>query len=242
MASLTFGGYDLATRFLVQVDRPVGPKTRIITDEVPGRDGDVVLGVELEPVDVVAHLVLRGRYLADWATVRREVAGALLARGERTLTLPGDDLTYKATATVDAEALEPMTSPEPFDVVFTLHDPTGYGTERSVTVPSGGMCAMAVGGTMPCAPVIDAPAAVRDSSTLLWGVNVDGVDYVRVKLPTSAATHVTIDCATRVVTIGSATSMITLDSDWPRPAPGNHVVTMDKGTGAATVTWDERWI
>jgi hypothetical protein len=87
-----------------------------------------------------------------------------------------------------------------------------------------------------------APSAVRNYSTGLWGVRFDGGDFLRVALASSTARAVEIDGSRRTVKVANATDMATLDSSWPKLEPGSHVARMDQGTGAATLTWIERYL
>lgn len=130
-----------------------------------------------------------------------------------------------------------------FTLTFVASDPYRYSdTENTVTISSGGTVSMNVGGTVSAMPKITANSAVRDSSTELWGLKLDNAAYVRVRTGSSSSRKVVIDCGSRTVTVANATSMLTLDSDWFEMPPGEHSVVMDKGTGAATMTWRERWL
>ena len=130
-----------------------------------------------------------------------------------------------------------------FTLTFVASDPHRYSDEEmTATIPSGGSVAVMVGGTVSTLPTLSATSAVRDGSSKLWGVQLDNAEHMRVSLPTSGQNRVSIDCLERVVTISGATSMLTLDSDWFEMPPGEHVLTMDMGTGAATLKWRERWL
>lgn len=126
-------------------------------------------------------------------------------------------------------------------VTFALTDPIAYGREMTLTVPSGGSISFNVGGTYRARPRITA-SAVRDSSSQVWGLKLDNADFVHVVTGSASARSVDIDCDGRTCIVNSSTSMITLDSDWLELAPGTHTLVMDKGTGAATVKYRERWL
>ena len=111
----------------------------------------------------------------------------------------------------------------------------------TLTVPSGGSISFNVGGTYRARPRITA-SAVRDSSSQVWGLKLDNADFVHVVTGSASARSVDIDCDGRTCIVNSSTSMITLDSDWLELAPGTHTLVMDKGTGAATVKYRERWL
>jgi hypothetical protein len=116
-----------------------------------------------------------------------------------------------------------------------------YGAARTVTVPSGGSVEFNVGGTYKTMPRITANAA-RDSSSLVWGLRLDGGDFVHVATGSNAVKSVLIDCAERICTVAGAVALPTLDSDWLELEPGTHTLAMDNGTGAATVVFTERWL
>ena len=115
-----------------------------------------------------------------------------------------------------------------------------YGARRAVTIPSGGVANIYVGGTYPTLLAISAAAAVRSGN--LWGIRLDDGKYSNVTIPTANATAVIIDAETREVLVGGVPSMITLSSDWLELEPGEHKLEMTQGTGAATATWVERWL
>ena len=127
-------------------------------------------------------------------------------------------------------------------ITFTLVDPIAYDdTEKTVTVPSGGSVTFEVGGTYPARPNIQA-TAVRNSTSLVWGVRLDNADFVHVATGSSSGRAVVVDCDARTVTVAGVSSIPTLNSDWLEFAPGTHTLTMDNGTGAATVKYRERWL
>ena len=127
-------------------------------------------------------------------------------------------------------------------ISFTIVDPIAYGfQQRTVTVPSGGSVTFNVGGTYATKPRVQA-TAVRNSSSLVWGLQLDGDDYVHVATGNASGRVTVIDCDSRTVTVSGNVSIITLDSDWLEFEPGSHTLAMDNGTGAATVTWYERWL
>lgn len=241
--SLTYDGFDLTRYAFVKIDRPVGPSLRIDTEQVPGRDGELPVSFELEKLQLVAHCTLRRRYLHQWPRVRAELATIFTKRGERTLTLPDEPGIYRmATASLSGSVLTPLEPPVTFDVEFVCHSPIAYSDERSAMVPSGGTLEFQVGGTLPAPVSLKAASAVRNASTGLWGVRFDGGDFLRVALSSNAARKVEIDTPKRTVKVANAADMVTLDSSWPKLEPGVHTAVMDQGTGAATLTWIERYL
>lgn len=126
------------------------------------------------------------------------------------------------------------------DVSMQCDSIAKYGREHSVTVPSGGSKTFIVGGNHKAYPVIETSLAVRANG--IWGVRLDEQGYSHVSLPSSSASSVTIDCAEQLCSVNGYASMITLDSDWLELEPGERTIRNDAGTGACTVTWQERWV
>lgn len=241
--SLSFDGFDLTRYALVQIERQPGPSMRVETEQIPGRSGDLVLSCEMDPIVIVAHCTLRRKYVSQWKRIRTELASIFTARTQRVLHLPEEPEYHRyALASFTSNVREPLVPPVTFDVTFTCHDPVAYGNERSATVPSGGTVYVDVGGTAPAVVRVSASSAVRDSSSLVWGVRFDDAAHLHVPISSSSARAVEIDCHDRVVTVAGALSMVTLDSEWVELSPGAHKVAMDKGTGAAKITWTERYL
>lgn len=126
-------------------------------------------------------------------------------------------------------------------LTFSLINPVAYGKEIPLTVPSGGSITFNVGGTYKTRPRIQA-SAVRDSQALVWGLKLDDGAFVHVETGSDSARTVDIDCDERTCIVNSSVSLITLDSNWLELTPGTHTLAMDKGTGAASVTFCERWL
>ena len=130
---------------------------------------------------------------------------------------------------------------ETASVTFDIVDPIAYGREVTVTVPSGGSVTFNVGGTYKTKPRIES-SAVRNSTALVWSLKLDNADHIHVATGSADPTTVKIDCDERTCKVANQVSMITLDSDWLEFEPGSHTLAMDYGTGAATVTYSERWL
>lgn len=242
--SLTYDGFDLTRYAFVQLERPVGPSLRVESEQVPGGDGSVLMSLQLDELTITAHCTLRRRYYHEWERVRMELAAAFTKMGERELTLPDEPGLYRmATASLSNSVKTPLEPPVTFDVEFTCHSPVAYGDVHSVAIPSGGSVEFEVGGMLPAVDIgVAAASAVRSSSSGVWGVRFDEGDFMHVALPSGSSRKVEIDADGRTVKVANATDMITLDSSWPKLKPGTHVARMDQGTGAATLTWIERYL
>ena len=237
---VTFDGHDLTELFLVtDVSRPWPSLSASTTDNPAG--GSFLTGLRREAAEVSVTL-----YAFGSTSERREAARALASwldvNGPRELAF-GDDggLCYMAVPS-GTDAPKSYMDAESVSVTFLVPEPVMLGDEVSVIVPSGATMGVGVGGTAPARPTIAATGAVRDSSTGLWGVRDAGSgSFVRVSIPTASASSVVIDCERRTATVNGESALVTLDSDWLELAPGAHALAVD-GTGAAALTWRERWL
>lgn len=241
--ALTYDGFNLTQYAFVQIERPVAPSVRVSTEDVPGRDGTRYVGATLDKYAVTAHCVLRRKYIPNWATVRNTLAVAFTKREPCELYIPDDAGRYRmATARIDASVREPLMPPVAFDIYFECQDPFSYGDLKTATIPSGGSVTINIDGMFATEISIVATSAVRNSSSLVWGVRFDEGDFLHVATGSSSSRSVEIDCGARSVKIADATAMVTLDSLWPQLESGSHVARMDQGTGAATLKWREGWL
>lgn len=241
--SLTYDGFDLTRYAFVTLERPVGPSMRIETEQIPGRRGSLVTEVLPDSLTIIAHCTLRRKYLSRWNRVRAELAATFTKQGECMLTLPDEPGRYRmATASLDANVALPLIPPITFTITFVCHDPIAYGAGSSATVPSGGSVEVEIGGMVATTVTIFALQAYRDQTSGLWGLKFDEGDFLHVDTGSNYNRRVDIDCEKRVVKVANALAMVTLDSNWPKLEPGTHVIRMDQGTGAATVSWIERYV
>lgn len=238
--AVTWDGHDLTELFLVTNIARSWPSCSASTTDNPA-GGSFLVGLRAQSPTVSMTL----RAYGD-SSRRRESARALASwlavDGPRELAF-GDDggLCYIAVpdGTADSERLYWQ---EAVTVSFLVPEPVMLGDRMTATVPSGATASVGVGGTAPARPTIEATGAVRDSSTGLWGVRDAGSgSFVRVSIPTASASSVVIDCERRTATVNGQSALVTLDSDWLELAPGAHALAVD-GTGAATLTWRERWL
>ena len=240
--TVIYGGTDLGEYCrVVEYGLSALPSVEAKTQPVPGRNGVAYLGSRLEPLEVRVKLRLDAGSICPVAVHDKWAELASLLRldgGLHELSL-GDGKTYMAVLT-GATDIEFHGYYGDVEATFLCPDPVAYGAERTVVVPSGGSVEFAVGGTHPALPVITARAT--RGSTGLWGLRLDEGDFLRVDTGTSLAASVTLDCGERSCVVAGAAKLPTLSSDWFEFAPGGHSLRNDLGTGAATVTWRERWL
>lgn len=234
--TVVFDGHTLNDTFYIGNVQATPPEFVVDTlDSVSDGVGvsDVRLGSSTVTVPLVVRPGVRPRAalsdLLSWLDVD----------GPRALELAEDD-GYARMVVPAGVNMDDFEYRDCLTVEFTQVEPGLYGGSREYAIPSGGSLTFEVGGTYPAMPAVSAAAAQRDASTQLWGLTFDDVDRMRVELPTALATQVSIDASTRKVLVGNDVDMVTLDSDWPRLAPGTHTVRMDQGTGQATLTFRER--
>lgn len=242
MACFVFDGVDYSSLVdVASIEMPALPKAAADLRTATGRDGALLAGNPLEPmtIKVKARLAVDSIDPRDIQRAWALVAAGMRTDGPRKLNLTED--VYRMAVLTDAVPLDYNSYSAIGELTFVCPDPVAYGDERTVTVPSGGSVTFEVGGTYPAKPAI-AAEAVRDGSSLVWGVRLDAGDYVHVATGAAAARDVEVDCDKRTCTIEGDPSMITTDSDWLVLEPGEHTLAMDNGTGAATVTFTERWL
>lgn len=238
--SLVFDGHDFAELFVYG-----DPQFRILDAkpelrDVDGRSGQAFLGMTYGSAEVSFAAVVEGgpeerrnafSRLGEW----------LMVDEPKPLYLPDTPDRYYLAVPSTALDLTRCVLADVTRIAFTLTDPVAYGQVKTATVPSGGSAAINVGGTAPTALSISASAAKRDTTSLVWGVRIDDGEFVHVPTGSNSSRAVVVDGYERTCTVAGAVVLPTLDSDWPILEPGNHVLAMDNGTGAATVTWRERW-
>jgi predicted phage tail component-like protein len=240
--SVCFDGVELTDFFTVLSNRGAAP-VNVTTETVPGRDGVVPRGATLGCPQVSLKIICDPSDAGTLHEQRRRLASLLSARSARRLQFGNDGgLWYMAQPSGELDWSQFFRTGV-LRVGFLVPSPAMYGKEVSVTVPSGGSVEFEVGGTYPTRPTIDAASAVRSSGTDgVWGVRLDGGDFVQVATGSSSACMVEVDCEARTCRVAGSVAGITLASDWLEFEPGAHVLRNDQGSGACTVTWRERWL
>lgn len=238
---VTFDGHRLNDLFFVgEVAAGLPEWSPTVVDR--SGNGATVTGTRTGTAQVSVRLVAKpvaGKH-------PRESIAKLLAwldvDGPKWLTLSDDDGLKRLVIPTGSPTVDDTEYNDNIVVAFEQVEPCLFGASRSASLASASSASLTVGGTHPTRPTITAAAAIRDSTTGLWGVSFDNDAYVlRVPLPTALQTAVSIDCDSRAVLVDGEVSNITLESDWPELAAGTHTVAMDLGTGAASLAWVERW-
>lgn len=238
---MIFDGHDLTSMFIVgePVFNTFIPSQTF--QNVPGRDGTVFMGGKLDGGTITVPLTIVDEDMEQRRATLSNLYMILDVDEPKLLVLPEvPDLSYKAipqNAVQESRYIDGDT----VIVSFQLVEAAAYGDTVTKTVPSGGSLTFTVDGTYPTRPTITA-RATRNSTSLVWGLRLDDGDFLHVATGSSSAQNIALDCEDRTLTVAGAVALPTLDSDWFELAPGEHTITMDNGTGSATVTYKERWL
>lgn len=239
MRTLVRFGDEELTRMAVVSDlrRPLLPRT-VATEAVRGMNGSRYAGAPLDEASLSLTLTVMGKDPVERAHEARRLARILNVQEPTRLEISLDDGLYYMAVPSSSQAATRYLNADSYEVEFALPDPVRYGERRTATVPSGGSVQVVVGGTYPALPLITAPAA-KNGSGGVWRILLDESDYVQATAAT--ARSVVVDCENRVLTVAGAVAMMAPLADWLVLTPGKHTLRM-VGTGAATVTWVERWL
>ncbi|MBQ9002185.1 MAG: phage tail family protein [Eggerthellaceae bacterium] len=237
---ILFDGHDLCELLICGDPQLTALNSSVSLAEPPGADGASVLSRTWGRTEVSFTVVAIGN-----AHDRRDKLSTLGAwldvDGPRRLVLPDAPERFHMAVPSGAVKLDRLFGGETGKLTFLLADPIAYGDEHSITVPSGGSVTFVVGGTYPTRPVVTANA-VRNASSLVWGLRLDEGDYLHIATGSASARAIVADCGERTLSVNGSAAIPTLDSDWLELEPGAHTLRMDNGTGAATVTWRDRWL
>ena len=236
----TFDGHDLTLLFSVEYHMsralPTWEPTLV---EVPNT-GALFGGTRALPVTITMQLVSLDSTRDGRQEALRTLAGWLAVDEPKQLILGDEGGRYRLAIPTDEAAIEPFLNADSVEVSFTCPDPLLHGTERTVTVPSGGSVTISVGGTAPARPTITANSA-RGSSSGAWAVTTESGSGIYAAIASNTTRAVVANVATRTLTVAGSVVMLNAAYDWPILTPGSHTLTMSQGTGAATVKWEELW-
>ena len=239
--TITFDGHRLNDRFFVgEVGIGLPDYEPNMEDKAMG-DGSVFRNMRLGSVEITVSLVTRPVSGEDAREALSDLLAWLDVDEPKRLALSSDHGLWRLAVPSGAPQVQDNEWQDKVTVTFVQPDPILYGIKREVTVPSGGTLSFAVGGDYETKPTISSDAATRDESTLQWGVRLDDGDLMRVAVPVSTASTVSMDCGARTCQVNGATTIPTINSDWFVLRPGTHTMRNDMGTGACTLSWYERW-
>lgn len=238
--SITYNGLVLTDLFTVEyhVERQLASWEPQLVD-VPGRDGAIVGGSRAAATTVSMSLYAVGGTREQRQASMRTLAAALAVREPKQLVLSDEGGLWRMAMPTDEVPMSAFLNADSVQVAFVCPDPWLYGETRTATVPSGGSATIDVGGTAPTWPTITASATGGSQGT--WILTTETGSGIYAAIASGATRSLSADCAKRVVTVNQTNVMLPPSYDWPELTPGEHTLTMTQGTGAATVTWVERW-
>lgn len=240
MSELIFDSHDFSTLFSYGDPEITILDAKSDIREISGRNGAAFVGMTYGVATVEFTITALGD-----APTRRAAFSTLgqwlMVDEPKALYLPDTPDRYYLAVPDGSLDLTRAIKGEYAQLTFSLVDPVAYGTSKTASLSSGGSASITVNGTAPTYLNVVANSATRNSSSLVWGVRVDGVDFVHVETGSSSSRKVEIYSQDRICKLANALVLPTLDSNWLVLEPGSHTVTMDNGTGAATLSWVERW-
>ena len=241
--TITFDGHRLNDLFFTGEVEVGLPDFEVDATGRSGLDGSLVRSVRMGSLEIVVPLVAKFRK----GHAARESLATLMqwldVDEPKALTLSEDGGLVRMVVPTGPPEVTDHYYGDKLTVTLMQPDPWLYGETRTATIPSGSSSYVDinVGGTYPTNPTISATGAKRNGTSYLWGVSLDSAASIEVRLPTSSSTAVMFDCDGRTCTVAGATALPTLSSDWLTLKPGAHRLRNSSGSGAATVTWRERW-
>lgn len=242
MDIVTYDGHELTRSYIVTNIRRGIPYVNPNLELVGDRGRYAFLGSQLVP-PTISFTILAGEMdVTRRREAVRELAPILLVDRFVRVSFSSDDGRYYMAIPQGEIPLQEFVRSGRLDVTMTCDSAAMYGRQMGVTVPSGGSVTFNVGGNDATRPRIKASAAVRDGSSGVWGVRLDGADVIKVPLASSSSRAIEIDCESRTCKVAGVTALPTLDSDWMELGVGRHTLTNHLGSGQCVVTWDERWV
>lgn len=241
METVRFGEHVISDFFtIVGVQRPPASVGNTFT-EVSGMDGGKLTDSKLGQATVKVFVMANDKNIADMREAVRRLCGMIYTDEPKVLALSSDNgRYYKAVLDGEVPFVE-HTRSGLFELNFATESPALYGSEKAVTIPSGGSVTIIVGGTYPTYPVIEGSVYGSGTNTL-WGLRLDEGDYIRISTGSTAARNVVIDCEDRKSTVSSAIKLPILGSDWLELTPSMHTIRNDVGSGSCVLKWTERWL
>lgn len=238
---VTFNGHNLTDLFYVSDLQDALLPREIGSAKAGGRNGEIFTGVTLSARTIAMVLTVKGDTIDQVQEAGRELAAILAVDEPKRLELSIDGGIYYMALPSSPDVGKRFRHSRRHDVVFHALDPVAFGAEHTATVPSGGSVTVNVGGTYPTMPVVSATAA-RNGSGGYWRIRKEDGTYLLATVPSGVATAAVVaDCEARTLKVNGVVSLLDPEASWLELEPGRHTLTMT-GTGAATVTWRERWV
>lgn len=237
MSSITYGGHGFDALVSAELLEPASLSVLPTTERVPGRPGLLLLGGEVEPLELRVRLFMddpAALSVAERASVRATLRAWLLRPEGAELSVPGEpDRTWHDAVCTDVSDWSSLLSDGSTTVSFTCMDPIAYGAQGSSSLSD-----FDVGGTWPTLPTAELIASGGSFVQLSGGAGC----YVRLEANFAEGDVVRIDFAAQTATVNGqdATASVALDSDFFALEPAENSLSF-LGCSSHTVLWVERW-
>ena len=241
MEIVTFGGNVLSDYYpVIGEQRPLAGKTNEF-QTVAGSDGAKFTGSTLGQCRLSMRMLVLDRSKSGMRDAMRTIMPLLQSDGPQQLSFSSDDGLYYMAVLDGEQPFAEYIRNGYLQVNFVTDGPAMYGETKTVTVPSGGTATIYVGGTYPTYVRVEGNVS-GDATSHMWGVRLDEGDYMHIVTQTTEARNVVIDSGEGVGYVQDTFTLPTMDSDWFVLKAGVHTIRNDVGSGACTVTWQERWL
>jgi predicted phage tail component-like protein len=231
-----FDGTDLGAWLEgVAIERSVMPEVRLDTMDVPGRDGTVLNGRRLRPLEVNVTATLVGNTAAEVAEARHALAAVLNTGDTRRLVLPDEpDLFYNAILS-GASSLSRAYERPRASLTFTVPEACAWGSQVRTASLSYGTNYVTVGGNAETWPTY----SLTTESTWCSISNASGDESYSVQ-PVESGKELTVDMGAETTTYDGAEAYPLIGTDYFPIGPGTVRLLVMWAHG--TVSWRERWV
>lgn len=245
MSELIYNGFDFSTLFVYG-----DPEISIVNiqpelEDVRNRNGSLFMGMTCGVSTVSVKLAALG----DAATRRAAfstLASYLMVDEPKELYLPDTPDRYYMAVANGALDMTRCIGGEITTLTFTLTDPVAYGETKSVSMSANSTVTFTVGGTAPTYINVLCTSATPDGSGR-WAVQdqrsfSNGNTGPLIAVFDDTSTHrVEFLSEQRICVVDSSEALMDISGDWIIAPPGTHALYHKYGSGAATVSWIERW-
>lgn len=254
--TVTLGGHELNERFSISDLRRDLPASRLTTEQVPGRRGELVRGSTMGPRRVSLRLWSHHQLVASHERIVEDMAllhSWLWPEGGGPLELALSDEGGRVREVWPEGELDVAEYERRGSVGLTLLQPDPLcwlGAWKSVAIDNG---ARAIGFEVEHAnPAlrVTVSEAYATSEAPYWALAFETGEFMKVRIaPETWSNTAEIDCEARTVTVNGSASALTLDSDWPELAAGQHTASQRLGSstspssyGSCRIWWRERCV
>lgn len=239
MSSFSYAGHSFEDYLSAELVEPVAHVIDPLTAKVSGRPGLVLLGGEVEPLELRLRVFLdapEALSVAERSAVRMTLRNWLLVPGGGTLVVPGEPtLEWHDVVCAGVSDWDSLFADGSAVVTFECLDPIAYGDAAASADDS-----FTVGGTWQTWPLVQLSA--EGGSSVMVADSATGA-YVLVEREFAAGDVVVIYSDSQFVTVNGvdATADVALGSDFFSLGPGDVSLSFTACTDHI-VSWRERWV